>query len=497
LPESFCYEENKGGKTMADELARLDAIAQGELVRRKEISPRELVDTTITRIEKLNPILNAVITPLFEKARTQANSPNLPDGPFRGVPFLLKDLGCHSAGDPYHEGMRFLRDVGWIAESDTYMAAKLRAAGFIFLGKTNTPELGSLPTTEPQAYGPTRNPWDTARSTGGSSGGSAAAVASGMVPAAHANDGGGSIRIPASECGLVGLKPSRGRLSWGPEYGELWQGLAVEHVVSRSVRDSAAILDVVAGPMPGDPYCAPPPIRPFREEVGANPGRLRIGVMIRAAGREIQVHPDCVTAATETARLLESLGHQVEESYPQALDVAEERWRHMLTLVASWVATGLAHWSKKVGKPIGPNDVELHNWTFAEIGRSHTAVQYIEAIGWLQADTRQIAQWWEDGFDLLLTPTIAEPPPLLGQFVATPDNPLGAARRAEQIIPFTPAFNITGQPAISLPLYWNADGLPIGVHLVAAYGREDLLIRVASQLEQAHPWAGRFPPVYA
>ncbi|HEV8717232.1 MAG TPA: amidase [Candidatus Binatia bacterium] len=482
---------------MADELARLDAMAQAELVRRREVTPGDLVDAAITRIEKLNPTLNAVITPLFDKARAQANSPNLPTGPFRGVPFLLKDLGCHSAGDPYHEGMRFLREAGWTAESDTYMAAKLRAAGFIFLGKTNTPELGSLPTTEPQAYGPTRNPWDTTRSTGGSSGGSAAAVASGMVPVAHANDGGGSIRIPASECGLVGLKPSRGRLSWGPEYGELWQGLAVEHIVSRSVRDTAAILDVVAGPMPGDPYFAPPPTRPFREEAGAEPGRLRIGVVTHAPGGGIRVHPDCVAAATEAARLLESLGHQVEESYPQALDTAQERWRHMLTLVASSVAAGLAHWSKEVGKPIGPSDVELHNWTFAEIGRSHTAVQYIEAVVWLQADTRRIVQWWEEGFDLLLTPTLAEPPPLLGQFVATPDNPLAAARRAEQIIPFTPAFNITGQPAISLPLYWNTAGLPIGVHLVAAYGREDLLIRVASQLEQARPWANRFPPVYA
>ncbi len=482
---------------MADELARLDATTQAELVRRREVTPRELVDAAIARIEKLNPALNAVITPLFDKARAQASSSTLPDGPFCGVPFLLKDLGCHSSGDPYHEGMRFLRDVGWVEKDDTYTAAKLRAAGFVFLGKTNTPELGSLPTTEPQAYGPTRNPWDITRSTGGSSGGSAAAVASGMVPVAHANDGGGSIRIPASECGLVGLKPSRGRLSWGPEYGELWQGLAVEHVVSRSVRDTAAILDVVAGPMPGDPYFAPLPVRPFREEVGADPGRLRIGVMTRAPGGTTPVHPDCVAATTETARLLESLGHSVEESYPRALDAAKERGRHMLTLVASWVATGLAHWSEKVGKPIGRDDVEVHNWTFAEIGRSRTAVRYIEAIGWLQADTRRIAQWWEDGFDLLLTPTIAEPPPLLGQFVATPDNPLAAARRAEQIIAFTPAFNITGQPAISLPLYWNTDGLPIGVHLVAAYGREDLLIRVASQLERARPWADRFPPVYA
>ncbi|MGE0820815.1 MAG: amidase [Candidatus Binatia bacterium] len=482
---------------MADELATLDATAQAELVRNGQVKPSELVDRAIARIEKLNPQLNAVITPLFDKARAQVTAPTLPNGPFRGVPFLLKDLGCHSDGDPYHEGCRFLKNAGWVARGDTYMAAKLRAAGFVFLGKTNTPEFGSLPTTEPQAYGPTRNPWDISRSPGGSSGGSAAAVASGIVPAAHANDGGGSIRIPASECGLVGLKPSRGRLSWGPDYGELWAGLAIEHVVSRSVRDSAAILDVVAGAMPGDPYFAPPPSRPFLQEVGANPGRLRIGMMTTAGGGAIPVHPDCVTAVNDTARLLESLGHHVEESYPKTLDHNHERFGHVWTLVASSVAALVAHWEKAVGRPVGKDDLELHNWTIMEIGRTKTAAQYVAAVTWLQADTREIVRWWQEGFDLLLTPTIAEPPPPLGQFVSTPTDPLAAARRTETIIPFTPAFNQTGQPAISLPLHWNAQGLPIGIHLVAAYGREDLLLQVASQLEQARPWANRRPPVHA
>jgi len=482
---------------MADELTALDAMAQADLVRRGDVKPIELIDRAIARIEKLNPRINAVITPLFEKARTQANSPTLPNGPFRGVPFLLKDLGCHSAGDPYHEGCRFAKNAGWVEKGDTYMAAKLLAAGFIFLGKTNTPEFGTLPTTEPVAYGPSRNPWDTTRSTGGSSGGSGAAVASGMVPAAHANDGGGSIRIPASECGLVGLKPSRGRLSWGPDYGELWAGLAVEHVVSRSVRDSAAILDVVAGAMPGDPYFAPPPVRPFLQEVGADPGKLRIGMMTTAAGGAIKVHPDCVAATTETARLLESLGHRVEESYPKTLDKNHERFRRVWTLVTSSIAAALESWSKRIGRPVGPDDVELLNWTMGEIGRKKTAAQYVEAVTWLQADTRRIVAWWDEGFDLLLTPTLAEPPPLLGQFVSTPSDPLKAARRTETIMPFTPAFNQTGQPAISLPLYWNKDGLPIGIHLVAAYGREDLLIRVASQLEQAKPWVNQRPKVYA
>jgi amidase len=266
---------------MADELATLDATAQADLVRRGELTPAELVDAAIARIERLNPQLNAVIIPTFERARAQARARDLPNGPFRGVPFLLKDIGAHLAGDPLHAGMRFLRDLKWVEKGDTYLAAKFRAAGCVFLGKTNTPELALLPTTEPESYGPSRNPWNTARSTGGSSGGAAAAVAAGMVPVAHATDGGGSIRIPASQCGLVGLKPSRGRTSLGPDVAERWGGLAVEHVVSRSVRDTAAMLDAAAGEMPGDPYVAPPAARPYATQVGADVGRLRIGLLPR------------------------------------------------------------------------------------------------------------------------------------------------------------------------------------------------------------------------
>lgn len=482
---------------MPHDLAFLDATAQADLVRRKEVTPRELVDAAIARIEAVNPQLNAVITPLFEKARAQAESATLPNGPFRGVPFLLKDLGCHSAGDPYHEGMRFLRELNWQAPNDTHMAAKLRAAGFIFVGKTNTPELAIHPTTEPESYGPTRNPWDVTRSPGGSSGGAAAAVAAGLVPVAHANDGGGSIRLPASLCGLVGLKPSRGRVSLGPDHGEMWQGLAIEHVVSRSVRDSAAILDEIGGPMPGDPYIAPPTFRPLREEVGVNPGQLRIGLMTRAPGGILPVHPDCVAAAQDAAQLLTSLGHIVEEAYPPALDAHRERSRHFWTLLTSAVAAHLEALEKQTGKAIGPQDVELYTWTMREIGRTRTATRYIQAIDWLHAHTRDIASWWEQGFDILLTPTAAEPPPILGQFTATPDNPLAPGRRSEKLAAFTPAFNVTGQPAVSVPLYWNANNVPIGIQLVAAYGREDLLIRLASQLEQARPWANRRPPVHA
>ena len=487
---------------MANELAQLDALSQAELVRTGETTPLELIDAAIARIENVNPQLNAVITSFFEKARNQAQSADLPNGPFTGVPFLLKDFGCHSAGDPYHQGTKFLKDLGWTAKEDTYMAVKLRAAGFIFLGKTNTPEFATMPTTEPAAYGPTRNPWNTNHSTGGSSGGAGAAVAAGLVPAAHANDGGGSTRVPASECGLVGLKSTRSRASLGPEYGEIWQGLVNEHVVTRSVRDTAAILDVIAGPMPGDPYFATPPMRPFLEEVGVNPGKLRIGMLADFPGKVVPLHPDCVTAVQETAHLLSSLGHTVEESYPNALDAEQERRRHVWAILTSAIASHVGTLHKQTGKEVTQDDVEINTWAMVEVGRARTAMRYIEAIEWLHTDTRQIASWWQpddgtDGFDLLLTPTIAEPPPRLGEFVSTPENPLGGARRSATLMPFTVPFNVTGQPAISLPLHWSDAGLPIGIQLVAAYGREDILFRVASQLEQAKPWAGKWPAVHA
>jgi len=481
---------------MSDELAFLDATAQAELVRQRKASPRELVDAAIARIERLNPELNAVITQRFEKARAEAASPELPGGPFRGVPFLVKDLICHTAGDPYHAGMRFLRELGWVERYDTHLAARFRAAGFVFLGRTNVPELGPMTTTEPVAYGPTHNPWDPGRSPGGSSGGSAAAVASGMVPVAHANDGGGSIRIPSSECGLVGLKPSRGRTSLGPDVGEGWGGFSVEHVVARSVRDTAAVLDAVAGYLPGDPYTAPPPARPFRDEVGAPPGQLRVGLLVTAPGGHPPVHPECATAAREAARLLASLGHRVEESSPPALADTEAA-RAAITVVSAATARDLAYWSERTGRTIGAGDVEPMTWAIAEMGRTVTASDYIRAIEYLHAHTRQVAAWWAEGFDLLLTPTLPEPPPRLGEFDSAPDDPLRGFTRAGDFVTFTMPFNVTGQPAISLPLHWSADGLPIGVQLAAAYGREDVLLRVATQLEGARPWSGRRPRVHA
>ncbi len=481
---------------MPQDLALLDGLAQAELVRKGEVTPLELVDAAITRIERVNPQLNAVIIPLFEKARTQAQQNDIPNGPFRGVPFLLKDLVCASAGDPLHNGMQLLKEARFTAPYDTYLATKFRQAGFIFLGKTNTPELGLNGTTEPEAYGPSRNPWNVNRSTGGSSGGSAAAVAAGLVPIAHANDGGGSIRIPASECGLVGLKPSRGRVSLGPDFGDVWNGLAIEGVVTRSVRDTAAVLQVISGMMPGDPYATPLQLRPFPEEVGANPGRLRLGLLRRSPAGGASLHPDCIAAVDSVAQLLSSLGHVVEESHPAALD--EHAYiEHFSDVVASHTVQTFALLSQIIGRPITQNDVELWTWAFVERGHRLSAGQYLNAIHWLQVWTRRVAQWWTDGFDLLLTPTIAAPPPPLGTLVANPQNPSEGWNRLLDLIQFTPAYNITGQPAISLPLYWNAEGLPIGIQLVAAFGREDLLIQIASQLEQARPWHDRRPPVHA
>lgn len=481
---------------MAAEFTNMDATAQAEMIRAGQASPLDLVDAAVAAIERVNPRLNAVITPLFDQARRTAKSDAIGDGPFRGVPFLLKDLVCASGGDPIYNGMRFLRDARFVAPYDTYLAAKFKAAGFICVGKTNTPELGLNATTEPEAFGAARNPWNVGHSTGGSSGGSAAAVAARMVAVGHANDGGGSIRIPASECGLVGLKPTRGRVSLGPDIGDAWHGLAIEHVVTRSVRDSAAVLDAIAGAMPGDPYAAPARVRPYAQEVGAAPGRLRIGLMKRSPRGGAPLHPDCVAAAEDAARLLESLGHQVEESHPAALD-EHELIDRFTEVVCGHTALTLEQIGALVGRKIERGDVELWTWNLAERGSQLSAMQYLAAIGWIHAWARRVASWWAGGFDLLLTPTIATPPPPLGTLVADREDPAAGWARLMDVIQFTPPYNATGQPAISLPLYWNAGGLPIGAHLVAAFGREDLLIRVASQLEQARPWKDRRPPVCA
>lgn len=475
------------------ELAFLSATDQAALVRNKEVSPIELVDEAINRIEKLNGELNAVIIERFEKARAEATG-DLPDGPFRGVPLVLKDLDGASKGDPHHCGMKWLKNLGWTEEEDTYSVANLRATGAVFVGKTNCPELGLVPTTEPEAYGPTRNPWDTTRSTGGSSGGSAAAVAAGMVAIGTAGDGGGSIRIPASECGLVGLKPTRGRVSLGPAHGQLWSGLVVRGVLTRTVLDTATALDAMSRPAIGDPYYAPPFERPLAEEVGRDPGKLRIGFTTKVPAGMTQTQADPAAAVEDGAKLLASLGHSVEESAPEALyttDVAE----YAIHLISGPLAQELLFWEKRTGQKLDLNDLELGTKVFAEMSAQSSARDYIDAVEQVHLLSRKVQQWWADGFDLLLTPTIPEQPPELGGFAATEENPLNAMLRSSMIVPFVAPFNLTGQPGISLPLFWNEASLPIGVQLVGAYGREDVLVRIASQLEEARPWKDKRPPV--
>jgi amidase len=484
------------------DLSALDATGQAELVRSGEASALELVDAAITRIEKLDPEFNAVIHPRFERAREEAARDDLPDGPFRGVPVLFKDLNAAMAGEPYHEGMKMLRDAGYRAPRTDNIARSYLDAGFVNVGRTNTPELGLVPTTEPEAYGATHNPWRLGFTTGGSSGGSAAAVASGMVPVAHANDGGGSIRIPAACCGLVGLKPTRARTSIGPSLGELVNFLQVDLCVSRSVRDTAAVLQALQGRRPGDPMTPPTPARPYPDELGADPGALRIGILTDDALAGTPVHPDCVAAAEGAARLLERLGHHVEPSFPAAFASAE-LLGHFGAVWAASCAYDVAEHASWIGKEPGPDDVEPLTWAFVEMAKGVTAMELIGAVTAAQQYGRDVAEWWQprdaggSGFDLLLTPTLGEPPVPHGTFAPAPDNALAGFFRAAGFVPNTAQANVTGQPAISLPLHWNDDGLPIGVQLMADYGREDLLLRVAAQLEAAAPWADRRPPVFA
>ena len=471
------------------DLAWLDATATAEVVRRGEVTAAEVVDAAIERIEKLDGELNAVIHRQFERARAEAAGP-LPDGPFRGVPFLLKDAVQHFAGDPEHFGMCVLRDADHHATTDTWLALRFRAAGFITLGRTNLPEMALTITTEPVAHGPTRNPWDTTRSTAGSSGGAAAAVASGMVAVAHGNDMGGSIRAPAANCGLVGLKPTRARTTLGPDLGELWGPTTHEHVLCRSVRDCAAVLDAIAGPGIGDPYTAPPPARPFLAEVGADPGSLRVGVRSTA-------HPEVAAAVERAARLLESLGHRVEDDPcpPLAVPFGDA----VGALFPAITAREVDRWSAVVGRPIELAELEPQNQLMVEVGRTITGAQWLAGLEGAQRWARSVAQWFEDGFDLLVLPVLPEPPVPLGELTVEGQggDVLALVARVSELVEFTLPFNITGQPAISLPLHWTADGLPVGVQLVAAYGREDLLLRVAAQLEAAQPWADRRPPVSA
>jgi amidase len=478
--------------TVAD-FDRLDATAMAELVRRGDASPVELVEAAIARIEARDGTVNAVIHRRFERALAEAASPTLPDGPFRGVPFALKDLWPGSEGDPFHLGVKALRDVDHRAVIDTNLVTRYRGAGLVIVGRTNTPELGLVATTEPLAHGPSRNPFDPSRGTGGSSGGAAAAVAAGMVPVANASDGGGSIRIPAAMCGLVGLKPSRGRISMGPVQDE-W-GVSVQHVVSRTVRDSAALLDVSAGPFPGDGVIAPAPHLPYAESSVLPPVSLRVGLL--ASAPEGDTHPRCRAAAEAAGRLLADLGHRVDEAHPAVLDDARRLGEVFGVTWSVGAATSLLTLGDWIGRPLTADDVEPSTWALAELGRSYSGVDLLRAQNAMAAVRREAAAWWADGWDLLLTPTTAAPAPPIGHVTSSPDDPTRPFLRSIPYSVFTSVWNVTGQPAISLPAGTDDGGVPLGVQLVGAYGREDLLLQVATQLEAELRWDRRLPAVPA
>ncbi|MGE0550973.1 MAG: amidase [Kofleriaceae bacterium] len=471
----------------AHSLASLDATATAALVRSKAVSPRELVEQAIARIERTNAELGAITVPLFDEARAAAENP--PPGPFRGVPIVVKDLGAPMRGAVQTGGLRPLRSAGIRDDHDSYLIERLRAAGFIIIARTNTSELGILPAAEPLGWPATKNPYDLTRSPGGSSGGSACAVAAGLVPIAHASDGGGSIRIPASCCGLFGLKPTRARSSLGPDAGDINGGLVNEHVVARSVRDSAAVLDLIAGMRLGDPYCAPPQSARYIDELVPPSKPLRIGFATRyptPAGTLAESHPTCAAAVAHTAKLLADHGHHVEPVEIAALHDPEWAPR-FIAVWAVGVATKLNEVSRVLRRPIESHELQPLTAALGELGRLISGTGYAEAWRWLHRSTRRIAEYWER-YDLWLTPTVTEPPVALGKFASPPDDPLIGIMRAAEFAPFTAPFNATGQPAVSLPLYRDASGLPIGTQLVAAHGREDLLFRVSAQLEAAQPF---------
>jgi amidase len=467
-------------------LHHLDATAQAELVRRGDVSPLELVEAAIARIEQLDPAINAVPIRLLAEAQAAARSADLPPGPFRGVPFLLKDIGTCLAGQPCYMGNRALHDADYRAPRDHSLALRFRAAGLVTLGKASVPEFGIVPYTQTRAFGATRNPFDRTLSVGGSSGGSCAAVAAGMVAVAHASDGGGSIRIPAAWCGVVGLKPSRGRV---PSSGIEITRSAVEFVVARSVRDAAGMLDALHGNEAGDLYLAPPPTRPFALEPEADPGRLRIGVF--SGSDKVPLHPECAAAMEDTARALDGLGHRLEMAWPPALfDRPSSEDPGMALVSFRYLMRDLA---RMLGRPVQRDDVEPGLWSVTQQAiPAAPAEEYVEHGERVQNWAARVASWWTSGVDLLLIPTVCEPAVPIERIAALSRDPVAIGSLTMRHCALTLPLNVTGQPAISLPLHWTPEGHPVGVQLVAAMGREDLLLRVAGQLESVRPWSHRY-----
>src|SRR5215216_2857952 len=474
---------------MDDELMFLPVLEQARLVRDGEVSARELVEASLDAIEALNGELNAFVLITAEQALAAADEVQPGDPrPFAGVPIAIKDLVALTKGVRTTFAMRAAGD--YVPDHDTHTYRRIRESGAIMVGKTNTPELGILPVSEPLRFGPTRNPWDTSRTPGGSSGGSAAAVAAGMTAIGYANDGGGSIRIPASCCGLVGLKPSRGRISPGPTWTELVAGFAIEGVVTRTVADTAAALDVMSGPEAGDPYWAPPPSAPFSRSVGRDPGKLRIAYSTESPNG-VPVHEHCVAATVEAVELLESLGHEVEER--------TEEWDgegYVENFVKVWLGvTGdeIRDYEELFGHPVDRDQLEPLTRQMIETADAVTATDYLQSLGWLRKLAREVVSMWDD-FDVLLSPTLAQPPIPIGALQPAEGEPaIQMLLNSATFVPFTPVWNVTGQPAMSVPLVQSPDGLPIGVQLVGAPAGEELLLSLGAQLEAARPWADRRP----
>jgi amidase len=471
------------------EYANYDGLGLAELIRGKDISAAEALEAAIRLAEKHNPALNAIVLKLYDQARAKAKGRQA-KAPFAGVPFLMKDIAGAMAGVVTRNGSAFW--PSFPDTNDSTLTHRFHKAGLITFGKTNVPEFGLLPVTESTLYGPARNPWNTDHTPGGSSGGAGAAVAAGIVPMAHANDGGGSIRIPASSCGLVGLKPTRGRNPLGPEVGDVMSGLIAEHIVSRTVRDTAAMLDATHGGDLGDPYCAPPVGKPYLDEIRRKPKRLRIGyATVDLAGKKL--HAECIAAVRAAAQLCEDLGHTVEESSPSI--------EHSLlneSFMAIWAA-GLAQQvdvlSQIQGRPPGANDMQGLTLGLYEMSKSITAGMYLNAVTSLQAAARTIARWHQT-YDLWLTPTLGAPPLKIGAVDTSETNVQKAFEPIIDYVPFTALQNATGQPAISVPLHWTKAKLPVGVQFVGRFGDEVTLLKLAAQLEKAKPWANNRPAIY-
>jgi amidase len=469
------------------EYSDLDAVGLAGSIRRGDITALEVVDTAIALAEQAEPSLNALVHRQFERARRDAALP-LGDGPLAGVPFVLKDYGTWEAGEPYAHGMRALQQAGYRATSDSQLAVGFRAAGLIAIGRSNIPEMALVGTTEPEAFGPTHNPWDLARSPGGSSGGTAALVAARVVPAGHATDIAGSIRMPAASCGVVGLKPTRGRVLRGLDHDPAVT-MHTDGVIARSVRDLAVITDAVTN-HGASPWPAPPLARPLADELTRPMERLRIGYWL-APFNGGSIDDGCCQAALDAAALLSSLGHDVSESAPAELS-SGQLWGALGAVLNAHAADDLAHWSGVLGRQLGEGDVEATSWKAISAGQRLSAADLIGALHTMQRETLAAQRWWAPapgdghGFDILLTPATAAPAQLLGDYLKGYEPGRGSA--------FTRPFSGSGQPALALPLGWPDDGLPRGVQLVASYGREDILIRLGVQLEQAAPWNHRRPP---